>query len=343
MRVYKRTGSSIWQIELSTPNGKKRFSSKTSLKREAIHIATYQQQVINDSSNYGKCKSMSLFDVCEAYLDDQKHKSKATYANARFNVLHLLDGAIWSPDVAFETLTSGDIVKLQKHKSKTLSAASVNHVTTALTTMRNRADVWAILEPAFKVKKLKTVAKFRHLRDGEEEKLLGVMKDQDLKDLTVFLLDTGMRISEAVATMWTDRTSENGVECFVTYRNKTGIRSLIPITKRLIEVLERREAGSVSAYVFPHKTKIGSHRTPATKALIKAAGRAGLNTPEIVSKLGKFTGHSCRDTYATRLVRAGMTLYEVQTMLGHVSPIMTQKYAHLSTGDLGSKVLLALE
>jgi integrase len=342
LRVYKRNGSDIWQIELSTPNGKKRFSSKTSLKREAIQIATYQQQVINDSSNYGKSRSMSLFDACAAYLDDQSHKEKATYANAKFNVLHLLDGSIWSPDVPFETLTSRDIIKLQKLKSETLKPASINHITTALTTMRNRADVWEILEPPFKVKKLKTVAKFRHLNDGEEEKLLDAMKEQDLKDLTVFLLDTGMRISEAVATMWTDRTSENGVECLVTYRGKTGIRSLLPITKRLLEVLERREETSISAYVFPHKTKIGAHRTTATKALILAAGRAGLNTPEIVSKLGKFVGHSCRDTYATRLIRAGCTLYEVQTMLGHASPIMTQKYAHLSTGDIGSKVLRAL-
>lgn len=343
MRVYKREGSASWQIEISTPEGKRRFSSRTSLKREALEIATYQQQAVNDSRHFDKSKSISLREACETYVDDQRHKAPATYANALFNTRHLLDGLVWAPEDPFESLTSKQIIKLQKLKlSKGLGHNSINHITTALTTMRNRCEDWEVLTPSFKVKKLKKKEKFRYLRDGEEEMLLSVMKDQDLKDLTIFLLDSGMRISEAVSTMWSDRTTENGVECFVVYRNKTDERTLLPITPRLIDVLERRESDSVSAYIFPHKTKRGKHRTTATKALIKAADRAGLNEPQIVSKLGKFTAHSCRDTYATRLVRAGMTLYQVQIMLGHASPTMTQKYAHLATGDIAVKVLQAL-
>ncbi len=343
MRVYKRPRSAVWQIEISTPEGKRRFSSRTELKREAVQIATYQQQVVNDSRNFDKSRSISLRGACETYEDDQRHKAKATYANALFNTRHLLDGLIWAPEVPFESITSKQIIRLQKLKlTNGLGHNSINHITTALTTMRNRCEDWEVLMPTFKVKKLKKKEKFRYLRDGEEDLLIGVMKDQDLKDLTILLLDTGMRICEAVATMWTDRTIENGVQCFVVYRNKTDERTLLPITPRLREVLERRESTSVSAYVFPHKTKQGEHRTTATKSLIKAADRAGLNSPEIVSKLGKFTAHSCRDTYATRLVRNGMTLYQVQIMLGHASPTMTQKYAHLATGDISSQVLNVL-
>ena len=169
--------------------------------------------------------------------------------------------------------------------------------------------------------------------------MLDEIQDRDLKDLTILLLDTGLRICEAVALMYSDISTEKGLECFVVYRNKTDIRSLIPITNRLKTIIQRRKDDSVFDYIFPHKTKKGEHRTTATKALIKAADRAGLNKPQIVSKLGKFTAHSCRDTYATRLVRAGMTLYQVQIMLGHTSPTMTQKYAHLATSDIGSEVL----
>lgn len=343
MRVYKRDGSAIWQIEISTPEGKRRFSSRTSLKREAVEIATYQQQAVNDSRNFDKSKSISLREACEYYIDDQRHKAPATYANAFFNARHLLDGLIWASDVPFESLTSKQIIKLQKLKlANGLGHNSINHITTALTTMRNRCEDWEVLIPTFKVKKLKKKERFRYLRDGEEVLLLGEIQDRDLKDLTILLLDTGMRISEAVSIMWTDRTTENDVQCFVVYRNKTDERTLLPITPRLREVLERRESTSLSAYVFPHKTKPGQHRTTATKALIKAADRAGLNEAEIVSKLGKFTAHSCRDTYATRLVRNGMTLYQVQIMLGHASPTMTQKYAHLATGDMSSQVLSVL-
>ena len=343
MRVYKRPRSSVWQIEIATPEGKRRFSSRTTLKREAIEVATYQQQAANDSRNLGKSKSITLKEACETYVDDQRGKAKATYSNALFNTRHLLDGLIWKPMVPFESLTTKQIQNLQKLKVKHgLGHNSVNHITTALTTMRNRAEDWEVLVPTFKVKKLKKKEKFRYLRDGEEGLLLKAIHDKGLKDLTILLLDTGLRICEAVALMYSDISTEKGIDCFVVYRNKTDIRSLIPITKRLKTIIRDRQSVSVSDYIFPHKTVSGEHRTTATKSLIRAADRAGLNKPQIVSKLGKFTAHSCRDTYATRLVRAGMTLYQVQVMLGHTSPTMTQKYAHLATGDMSSQVLTVL-
>ena len=38
--------------------------------------------------------------------------------------------------------------------------------------------------------------------------------------------------------------------------------------------------------------------------------------------------HDLRHTFATRLVQSGVDLYKVQRLLGHKSPIMTQRYAH---------------
>ena len=38
--------------------------------------------------------------------------------------------------------------------------------------------------------------------------------------------------------------------------------------------------------------------------------------------------HDLRHTFATRLVQAGVDLYKVQRLLGHKSPMMTQRYAH---------------
>jgi len=38
--------------------------------------------------------------------------------------------------------------------------------------------------------------------------------------------------------------------------------------------------------------------------------------------------------YASFLVNSGRTLYEVQQILGHSDPSVTQRYAHLSTASL---------
>jgi hypothetical protein len=40
--------------------------------------------------------------------------------------------------------------------------------------------------------------------------------------------------------------------------------------------------------------------------------------------------HDLRHQYASFLVNAGRTLYEVQQILGHSDPSVTQRYAHLS-------------
>lgn len=44
--------------------------------------------------------------------------------------------------------------------------------------------------------------------------------------------------------------------------------------------------------------------------------------------------HDLRHQYASMLVNSGRTLYEVQQVLGHSDPSVTQRYAHLSTKSL---------
>lgn len=41
-----------------------------------------------------------------------------------------------------------------------------------------------------------------------------------------------------------------------------------------------------------------------------------------------FRFHDLRYCFATKLVQAGVDLYKVQSLLGHKSPLMTQRYAH---------------
>ena len=46
------------------------------------------------------------------------------------------------------------------------------------------------------------------------------------------------------------------------------------------------------------------------------------------AKIEDFRFHDLRHTFATTLVQSGVDLYKVQQLLGHKSPIMTQRYAH---------------
>ena len=72
--------------------------------------------------------------------------------------------------------------------------------------------------------------------------------------------------------------------------------------------------------------------TPAlTHAWFMVRDSAGLSDVRI---------HDLRHTFASLLVNKGVSLYEVQTLLGHSSPQMTQRYAHLAPDLLHSRTEL---
>ena len=52
------------------------------------------------------------------------------------------------------------------------------------------------------------------------------------------------------------------------------------------------------------------------------------------AKLDDLRIHDLRHTFASVLVNKGVSIYEVQTLLGHSSVQMTQRYAHLAPDTL---------
>ena len=58
------------------------------------------------------------------------------------------------------------------------------------------------------------------------------------------------------------------------------------------------------------------------------------NTARTAAGLAEVRVHDLRHSFASFLVNAGCSLYEVQKILGHSSVIMTQRYSHLSQDSL---------
>ena len=148
-----------------------------------------------------------------------------------------------------------------------------------------------------------------------------------------FLLLTGARKGEARTAKWRDMDFATGL--WRVPMTKSGRSRRIMLSAAAIEVLERterrtRELGlpvGPDDYIFPNP-RTGTCYNSFHIAYFKARDIAGL--PEVRI-------HDLRHTFASLLINNGVSLYEVQELLGHSSTAMTQRYAHLQPNKLRSR------
>jgi integrase len=102
---------------------------------------------------------------------------------------------------------------------------------------------------------------------------------------------------------------------------KNGTRDTLPVNDTAMAVLLARAAVWLSSTdaVFVNGAGHSRNAHNLLRAFYPAMRKAGI---------ARFRFHDLRHTCATRMVQAGVDLYKVQRLLGHKSPIMTQRYAH---------------
>ena len=158
----------------------------------------------------------------------------------------------------------------------------------------------------------------RWLTVEEETRLLNAATPW-LRELMVFAIHTGMRMGEILGLTWAGvDLSRRTVTVF---KSKNGERRTIPLNQTALELLTHKY-GSRSVeteLVFPSEALTRLNASNISRSLHLALKKA---------KMTDFHFHDLRHTCATRMVQAGVDLYKVQRLLGHKSPIMTQRYAH---------------
>jgi integrase len=98
----------------------------------------------------------------------------------------------------------------------------------------------------------------------------------------------------------------------------------VPLNTVALEVLSQTHRRDGQEYVFINR-RTRKPYTDIKKSWLRLKTLAGM--PEL--RL-----HDLRHQYASLLVNSGRSLYEVQQILGHSDPTVTQRYAHLSTATL---------
>jgi integrase len=164
--------------------------------------------------------------------------------------------------------------------------------------------------------------------DGERselERLLAACRESanpDLEDLVVLAIWTGCREGELLALRrsWV-RLSEGGFTLPAEI-TKTKRERFVPLVGPALDVVERRMKGETQL-LLAGSFSGGGTEWPAfpRRAWNTALKRAGITN---------FRFHDLRHTHASYLAMSGATERELMESLGHSTPAMASRYAHLA-------------
>jgi integrase/recombinase XerD len=142
--------------------------------------------------------------------------------------------------------------------------------------------------------------------------------------LFLLILNSGLRISEALKLKVRDVRTVGGIAKSVRVIGKGDKERIVPLPARFGPELGGWLEGQPSdEYVFAQQ--------PGGKPSGTKAARAYLQRLRERSAMDKnVTPHKLRHTYATRLLEAGAELVDIQALLGHADLSTTQIYTHVS-------------
>jgi integrase len=231
-------------------------------------------------------------------------------------------------------IKKSEIITLHSNmvQKKKLAPATANKVLIFISHAFNVAMQLEIkgieVNPASKIKPyLLNNARERYLTKDEATRLIDAINQTEqnihLKYIIPMLILTGARRGEVLKAKHEDFNLNQ--LCWTIPTSKSGKKRVLPITPQLLELYK-----SIPKDDTPYLFASAKSKKPYVTIYVSwnsARTRAGLKDLRM---------HDLRHSFASALVNNGRSLYEVQTLLGHSTSKMTQRYAHLSNESLMS-------
>ena len=217
-----------------------------------------------------------------------------------------------------------DIERYITLRSGIVSAGSVVKEANILKHLLSKAVVWELVQvnPAHGVK-LPTVSEGRtkYLSPTEFKAALEAAPDWMRAPMALAAF-TGMRRGEILNLRWKDVDLAH--QRVYLADTKNGTLRIVALNALAAQVLQSLPIGDPGMLVLPDVD----------------AARLSVYTRRVFASVGiqDASFHSLRHTAASWLVMEGVDLYAVGQILGHKTPRMTQRYAHLSPGYMAMAV-----
>jgi integrase len=332
MPVYKQPNSTNWLIEFIIDGTRYRRSSKTHLKRKAEQQEQkWRQQIYDGIHQVSKREPMMMEQAIERYWQSVivPKQSRKKSKRAEHYVLETIKHR-FGPTYRLDRIIAADIAKWRDDMiNQGKEPATVNRYLASLRAILNRAcSDWNTIPSVPSIRLLSLNNTRQHYLNEDQERRILKVAAPHLRNLIIFLIDTGTRLSEATELTWSDVSLADNGRSFVTLtRTKSGKPRRIPLTQRAERLLSRIRIENEAELenVFTYRSSKAKQPVPFSNPF--RSWKTALKNAGIDPKLRI---HDLRHTFASRLVSKGIPLYDVSKLLGHSSIAMTTRYAHLA-------------
>lgn len=335
---YRYTGKGTWYFQYRDSAKKLRLFRLGALADLAPTEARSQAYALHQLVKRGEdprgtlatqSESLTLSQfVSQYYLPHIQVKKRSWSLDQRILRLHVLP---LLGQRCMRHIRRRDIVGLQDGmKSEGFAAGTCNRVLIVLKSLFTVAVRWELLvadeNPCHEVKLFAEIEQRKRYLSPQQARDMLKFLDAHTKLASSraiqLLLFTGARKSEILTARWEYVDLER---CLLTVpRSKSGKTRHIPLSNAAMRVLQSIPRHEHQEWVFFNPVT-GSHLSSVFGLWKRMRQHLGLED---------FRLHDLRHSFASFLVNAGRSLYEVQECLGHQTPRMTMCYAHLSSESL---------
>jgi len=324
--VIKKHGKVFW---LDFWVGKKRF--RRSLHTSEYALAIERARDITLELRKPKPVGTDIAEFSKKYLEWAKQTKPSSAGTEKYRMPVIKSWLNNAGITTLEGITAYHVEQFRAyvmtrsvgHKDKKIGRTTSNRYLALLRSMFNKAKDWGEFtgdNPVSRVKFYREGMKIRPLTEAEVTAILAATDtlaarkhatplQLEAPALFRFILNTGLRKSEALTLRWADIGDDA-----ITVKGKGGKVRTIPLNDLAFNILKTRKR--ITQYVFdiPGRTS-GSILRKLTATISKNAGVA-------------FHVHLLRHHFCSKLLAAGVDVVTISQLAGHSAYMTTLLYSH---------------
>ena len=324
MKLYRKKNSQYYWADFVVAGKRYRISTKETQKTRAEAIAALKLSQAVDGNDPLPKKAGALRDLSRRFLewaDTSRLADKSkTYYHDGWRLLSVTDVA----GMRLDQITADVAGRLQFPGS----ASNSNCALRTLRRMLRKAVEWKVIRHAPKIKLVKEYGRTLRLDAEAEKKLLaGAIacqwrkgSFQRFQDIVVLVRDTGLRNEKELYRLRAEHLDWDHRVIFVADSKTPEGRRNVPMSNRVVEILQRRCGSKREGWIFASKRSESGHLTTMANRFREARRKAGL--PE---NLVLYCG---RHDFGTRVLQKTGNLAAVMKTMGHKDVKTAMQYQH---------------